>query len=109
MKIQKRNARLRWYMRFDQLTNIRAYAQVPDDDHFYICGDYKTAETESSVSALTDAEEAYSAAIIRMGDDAEIKWYITVAGTNPTAGKQNQDRCFGISYNRDDFVVSALL
>lgn len=40
MRFEKRMGRLRWWARFDQLSNIRGWVQVPEDPHFYACGDY---------------------------------------------------------------------
>lgn len=67
MKFQKRNAALRWWAWFKQLTNIRAYAQVPDDDHFYACGDYNTNELLPNPGSQTDLTTAtYTAGLFRI-------------------------------------------
>ena len=59
-------------MFFGFLTNIRAYSQVPDDDHMYVCGDFNMDEEEKK-----DVDFAsYSAGIARMNNDGDIKWFI---------------------------------
>jgi hypothetical protein len=40
MRYYKESARLDWYLQFEELTYIRAWAQVPLDRHFFACGDY---------------------------------------------------------------------
>jgi hypothetical protein len=93
MRFQKRQAKLRWYAQFGQMTSVRAFAQVPDDEHFYVCGDYLHDDTATD---LVTAQ--YSAALARMKNDGDIKWYASITGTNPS-GSADQDRCMGIAYN----------
>jgi hypothetical protein len=40
MRFYKESARMDWYLKFEQLTTVRAWAQVPLDRHFHACGDY---------------------------------------------------------------------
>ena len=54
------------------MTNIRAYSQVPDDDHMYVCGDFNMDEEEKKDVDLA----SYSAGIARMNNDGDIKWFI---------------------------------
>lgn len=41
-----------------------------------------------------------------MSNDGEVKWFMTIAGTNPeldyNALKRNQDRCRGLTYNEEE-------
>jgi len=61
MRFQKRDAKLRWWAQFEKLSNIRGYAQVPEDDHFYGCGDFNTN------AEFTDTSMAvYTAGLFRM-------------------------------------------
>ena len=79
MRFQKRQAKLRWFAYFGQMTNIRSYSQVPDDEHLYVCGDYLQDDS------LTDLVTApYSAAVARMSNDGRVKWYLSITGTNPS-------------------------
>ena len=87
MRMKKRDARIRWFAYFGQMHNIRGYSQVPNDEHMYVCGDYQYTET----AALEPADlsvAAYSAAVARMRNDGTIKWYLSIAGTNPS-GDEN--------------------
>jgi len=81
MRFQKRQARLRWFAEFGQMTNIRGWSQVPDDDHFFVCGDYLTDDTTDD---LVTAE--YTGAVAKMKNDGDVKWYISISGSNPTGG-----------------------
>ena len=41
------------------MTNIRAYSQIPDDDHMYVCGDFNQDEEEKKdVDVIADEEMA---------------------------------------------------
>jgi hypothetical protein len=103
MRFQKRQAKLRWYAYFGQMTNIRGYAQVPDDEHLYVCGDYLHDDTASDLVTA-----AYSAAVARMKNDGTVKWYLSIAGTNP-GGLNDQDRCMGVAYNPETFNIAIVL
>lgn len=104
MRFQKRNAKLRWWAKFETLSNIRAYAQVPEDDHFYACGDYNS---NSQYNDLTLA--SYSAGIFRMKNDGSVKWFIQVSGKNPEGVNPDGDRCFGIAYDAANVEISILI
>jgi len=104
MRFQKRNAKLRWWAKFETLSNIRAYAQVPEDDHFYACGDYNS---NSQYNDLTLA--SYSAGIFRMKNDGSVKWFIQVSGKNPEGVNPDGDRCFGIAYDAANVEISLLI
>ena len=95
MRMQKRDAKMRWWAQFEKLSNIRAYAQVPQDDHFYACGDYNKKEDFTDPTTVD-----YNAGLFRIQNDGEIKWYITAEGTNPVSTALNADRCFGVAYHQ---------
>ena len=104
MKFQKRNAKLKWMAYFGQMLNVRAWSQIPDDDHFYICGDYhdgNDAETD-----LTTVD--YTAAIARMKNDGSVRWYISASGNIP-GSTSKQDRCMGVAHNPATGNVGVLL
>lgn len=82
---------------------------MPNDQHFYICGDYNTNNEVTDFSLAI-----YTAAIVRMINDGTVKWYMTVAGTNPaitstSTGIVNQDRCFGLTIDPKTEIVTALM
>ena len=107
MKFQKRNARLKWWARFDKMTSIRSIVQVPNDMHFYGCGDYNVNNEMEDLSLAV-----YTAAIFRIQNDGTIKFYLSIGGTNPMAATQdapNQDRCMGVSLDPSNGYVTALL
>jgi hypothetical protein len=103
MRFQKRQAKLRWYAQFGQMTSIRAYAQVPNDEHFLVCGDYLVVDEATDL-----ATAQYTAALARMKNDGDIKWYASITGTNPS-GAEDQDRCMGLAYNPKTFNVAVVL
>ena len=74
MKFQKRNAKLRWFAYFGRMTNIRAFSQVPDDEHMYVCGDRNLKE-DTGVND-NPVKAPYSAQIVRMKNDGTVRWYI---------------------------------
>ena len=49
----------------------------------YVCGDYQYTETATFEPADLSIA-AYSAAVARMRNDGTIKWYLSIAGTNPS-------------------------
>jgi len=105
MRMQKRNGNLRWYLKFDKLSNIRSYAQVQDDNHMYVCGDYSP-----NMDALTDDSE-WTAGIARVKNDGSVKWYHEIkdqTNADRTAAK-SQDRCFGVSYSETYKEITALI
>ena len=81
MRFQKRQAKLRWFAYFGQMTNIRGWSQVPDDEHFYVCGDYMVDPNAPDTVAAE-----FKGAVARMRNDGEVRWYISIAGTNPGGG-----------------------
>jgi hypothetical protein len=107
MKFQKRNARLRWWARFDKMSNIRSIAQVPNDEHFFGCGDFNVNNEGADFTLAV-----YTGAIFRMQNDGTVKFYLSIGGTNPAAsslGAPNQDRCMGLTVNPKNGLVTALL
>ena len=54
------------------MTNIRAYSQIPDDDHMYVCGDFNQDEEEKKDVDIA----SYSAGIARMRNDGDVRWFI---------------------------------
>jgi len=106
MRFQKRNARLRWFLKFNQMTNIRSYYQVEGEDYLYGCGDYFRNE-EAMASDMSKAQ--FSAAFFKLDNEGEVRWYIEAAGVNPGAQDLDQDRCMGISFDTTSRKVSILL
>lgn len=106
MRFTKRTARLRWWARFDAMSSIRGFVQVPNDSHFYICGDYNVNGEAGDFSLAT-----YTAGIARIINDGTVKWYMTLAGTNPDSatGAVNQDRCYGLTIDPKTSIVTALM
>jgi hypothetical protein len=95
MKFEKRAGRLKWYAKLEKMSQIRAWTQVPNDRHFYACGDFETAYAQDN---LNTAE--HTAAAFRMRNDGEMMWYATFSGVNAgPATKKKMDRCFGIAYD----------
>ena len=84
MRFLKKSARLRWWARFDQMTNIRGIAQVANDEHFFGCGDYNSNAEADDFSLAT-----YTAAVFRMQNDGTVKFYFSIAGTNPDTTATN--------------------
>jgi hypothetical protein len=78
MKFEKRAGRLKWYAKLEKMSQIRAWTQVPNDRHFYACGDFETAYAQDN---LNTAE--HTAAAFRMRNDGEMMWYATFSGVNP--------------------------
>jgi hypothetical protein len=103
MRFQKRQAKLRWFAYFGQMTNIRGWSQVPDDEHFFVCGDYLTDDTASDLVTAR-----YTGAVARMKNDGEVRWYVSITGTNPS-GSPDQDRCMGVAYNPETFNVAVMV
>lgn len=103
MRFQKRQAKLRWFAYFGQMTNVRGWSQVPDDEHFFVCGDYLTDDTASD---LVTAK--YTGAVAKMKNDGEVRWYVSIAGTNPS-GSPDQDRCMGVAYNPATFNLAVMV
>jgi hypothetical protein len=106
MRFYKNSARLDWYLKFEELTYIRAWAQVPLDRHVYACGEWETTDAEADID-----EAETKAAVMRLRNDGTVLWYSTFSGTNPETGnsKANMDRCFGLSYDHNNNEVSILL
>ena len=73
MKFQKRNAKLRWFAYFG-FDNIRAFSQVPDNDHMYVCGDSNLMEDAGENDNPIIAP--YNAHIVRMKNDGSVRWHI---------------------------------
>ena len=88
------------------MTNVRGFSQVPDDEHLYVCGDWLNDGDDSNVSDTETAK--YTAAVARMKNDGEIKWYLSITGTNPS-GNADQDRCMGIAYNPATYNVAIVI
>ena len=61
------------------MTNIRAFSQIPDDEHMYVCGDYNEDEDEDDMNPIT---ATYSASIARMKNDGSVRWFIQAKGSN---------------------------
>ena len=85
------------------MTNVRAWSQVPNDSHMYVCGDYLH---DDEASDLTDTK--YSAAIARMKNDGSIAWYISLSGTNLSSGP-DQDKCMGVAHNENTNNVAVMV
>ena len=84
MKFQKRNAKLKWFAYFGRMHNVRAWSQVPDDEHMYICGDYAGLPNVDADDTVDDLEAVnYSAAIARLRNDGNVRWYISATGPIP--------------------------
>ena len=94
MKFQKRNARLKYYARFNKLTSIRAFTQVPVDDTMFLCGDYNNmGENDAPVS---DALMTYTAGVARMRMNGDVQFFLSLTGISSVQGKPSKDRCTGI-------------
>ena len=106
MKFQKRNAKLRWFAYFGSINNIRAFSQVPDDEHMYVCGDTNLKEDAGVNDNPIIAP--YSAQIVRMKNDGSVRWHIRARGSNPNGG-DGQDKCMGIAHNEETGNVAVLL
>lgn len=78
MKFYKESARLDWYLKFEELTWVRAWAQVPNDRHFFACGDYMTPEADYSVEPEF---LGYTAAAMKVRNDGTVIWYTKFTGT----------------------------
>ena len=64
---------------FGQMLNVRAWSQIPNDEHFYICGDYHDGNDSNEDLVGVD----YTAAIARMKNDGSVRWYISASGNVP--------------------------
>ena len=61
------------------MTNIRAYSQIPNSDHLYVCGDFNMDEDKKK-----DVDVAsYSAGIAKMNNNGDVRWFISASGTIP--------------------------
>ena len=87
------------------MTNIRAFSQVPDDEHMYVCGDYNEDEDEDNMNPITATR---SASIARMKNSGDVRWFIQAKGSNPS-GEARQDKCMGIAHNEVSGNVAVLL
>ena len=96
MKFQKRTGRMIWWAQLNNVTSIRSIATVPKQSIFYGCGDNFDNEGLSNVADLA-VDAIYTASIFKMDSDGSVKWLYKIGGTNPVAGKKNQDRCYGVT------------
>ena len=71
------------------MENINSYADIPNDDHFYICGDN-----------MISKDQYYNAKLAYLKNDGTVKWYLDIGGTNPS-GRPSMDRCMGVSFNEE--------
>lgn len=46
---------------------------------------------------------------MRVRNDGSVMWYSTFSGTNPESGRANMDRCFGLSYDHENYEVAVLM
>jgi hypothetical protein len=90
------------------MTSIRAITSVPNDSVFYGCGDYQENEDVSGIDDLI-TETIYSAGIFKMQSDGTVKWFMKIAGTNPSSTSANQDRCYGLTVDGTTGDVTTLL
>lgn len=84
MKFTKKQGRLLFWMRFDQMTSIRSFIQVPGSKDIYACGDYNVNNEATDFSLAT-----YTAAIWRGDNMGNVNFYMTVQGTNPLSTATN--------------------
>lgn len=76
IRFAKTDGGLRWWAKFELLSNIYAFAYGTDDSLF-ICGDYQPNEKADSAvpdTAPYDASE-FRAGFARLDNDGEIKWF----------------------------------
>ena len=71
MQFDKRTGNLKWWTKFNNITNIRAVAQVPNDSIFYGCGDYQANEDTSAVSNI-ETDTNFQAMIFKMQSDGTV-------------------------------------
>lgn len=106
MRFYKESARMDWYLKFEQLTTVRAWAQVPLDRHFHACGDYQVLDEFTGDEDVLETR----AAAMKVRNDGTVIWYTTFSGTNSGGSSvENMDRCFGMSYDADNLEVTVLL
>ena len=51
MRFNKINGRLRWYSKMENMTTVRAWAQVNNTRFFYACGDFETADALDNLAS----------------------------------------------------------
>jgi hypothetical protein len=100
MKFQKRNAQLRWWLNFPQMTRINSISQVGTEDQFYACGHYWVNEATTETNQDTSVYQT-SAVIMKVRNNGEVLFYMNIAGTNPVSTKVSNDECWGISSQKD--------
>lgn len=115
-RFQKRDATIKWWATFKELSKIYGYSHGETDDNLFVAGDYQPNEAvvaagTQDVPPYIDSE--YSCGIARLTDDGEVRWFIKIAGDNPNydaaLGINNQDRCRGIHYDQNSGEIGVIV